>query len=400
MNLFLNKLFFNIPNIQAPNNDNLRSRRAVGFKGLEKDVFQKSEVHNISFTGNKSSGSTSKGDVLKELDNITCPYSGVKLISPKRMDRLERTLAKCSNIHERMEILEPYKNSMQELEKEVFTIFRGYEISNPGKTMNDCLNELKPDCLAELRMAELKVLDDVDLSANKFDAKTALKVRKITTKARQKIIEDKQDSIFKRKDLLVEIHDITKDYPDQTIVAEMWAKANKLPKSTNDFNAFVVKYANRSPQEIAARLLKPSLSTVEHIKPANRNTKDIEQGADDLTNFMVTARDWNSGRSNTPLPEFIKRHPNIPKYSQRYIEDIIRAIHKGKLKDCNWYPYVIKERLYNESQGLIDLNLDKYQIDIITALNSAPKDVIATYNNLLEEKKSIVKLNPDTFLTE
>ena len=390
MNLFLNKLLSNFQPTTTPTVSRQGYCYSTSMQGPDKDTFVKGSS-NISFTGKRSNGSTKKGDCLKELENITCPYSGIRMITSKKMDKIERDIAKSKSLPEQMEVVEKYRPCMQRLEKNIYSVFKGYEINNPDGTVNDCLNELKPECLAELRISELQVLDGIDNISNKLDAKTALEIRKVTTEARKIILEDNQDKIFKRKDILAKIHDVTQDHPSQDVVREMWQKANELPKSTNDFNAFVVKYANRSPQEILARLLRPSVASIEHIRPANPCSEEIEAGKDDLTNFMLAARDWNSGRGNQPLPDFIKKHPNIPKYSQMYMNDIIKAIHKNHLKDCNWYPYVIKEKLYNESEGLIDVNLDKYKLDKETAFIDAPEDVIGVYNDLLEKNKSITK---------
>ena len=386
MNLFFNKFLSNLPIVQPPSVPMTGNRYSTALQGPDKDTFSKADgVSDISFTGRRSSASTKKGDVLKELDNVTCPYSGVKMISAKKMDKIERELNACKNIHERMEVLEPYQKCMQSLEREVYSILKGYEINYPDRTMNDCFNELKPQCLAELRIDEFKVLDKVDEASNKLDAKSALEVRKITTDARKKILEDKEDQIFKRKDLLAQIHEVTQDCPNQDIVDEMWNIASELPRSTKNFNAFIVKYADRSPQEIAARLLKPSTASIEHIRPANPHSDDIESGENDLTNFMLTSRDWNSARGNTPLPEFIKKHPNIPRYSQMYINDIMKAVKKGKLQDCDWYPYIIKETLFNESDGLIDLNLDRYHISVEDAFKNSSDNIRDKYNRLLEQ---------------
>ena len=386
MNLFLNKFFSNTPVINIPMLSRNCNSYSTAMQGPDKDTFEKScSSSNISFTGKRSSGSTKKGECLKELENITCPYSGVKMITSKNMDKIEAKLAKCNTIGERMEILDLYRPCMQKLEKQVYQVFKGYEINNPDGSLNDCLQKLKPDCLTELRLSQVRVLEDIDRASNKFDSKTALAVRKVTTEARKKIIDDTQDQIFKRKDILVELHDVTKDNPNKELVADIWAIANQLPKSTNDFNAFVVKYANRSPQEIAARLLRPSVASIEHIRPANPESIDVEVGEDNLSNFMLASRDWNSGRSNTPLPEFIKRHPIIPKYSQKYIDDIIKSIHKGNLEDCDWYPYVIKEKLYNESEGLIDLDLGKFKISKAQAFENIPPEILDTYDKLSEQ---------------
>ncbi len=386
MNLFLNKFLSNTPVMQIPMLSRHNSAYSSALNGPDKDTFEKAcSPSDISFTGKRSTGSTKKGECLKELENITCPYSGVKMITSKNMDRIESKLAKCNTIEERMEILDMYRPCMQKLEKQIYQVFKGYEINNPNGSLNDCLQQLKPDCLTELRLSQVKVLEDIDRASNKFDSKTALEVRKVTTEARKKIFSDTQDQIFKRKDLLVELHDVTQDNPNKQLVADIWAMASQLPKSTNDFNAFVVKYANRSPQEIAARLLRPSVASIEHIRPANPDSLDVEVGEDNLSNFMLASRDWNSGRSNTPLPEFIRKHPNIPKYSQRYIDDIIKSIHKGKLEDCDWYPYVIKEKLYNESEGLIDLDLSKYKIPRSEAFEGIPSDIYNTYSKLKKQ---------------
>lgn len=399
MELFLNKFLSNIPVVTFGQKKQAKSSGRSYLSSVENDTFTK----NIqpAFTGRRGSGSTKKGAVLKELDNITCPYSGVKMISPKKMEKIELKLLRSNNVTEQMEILEPYRVSMQKLEKNMYSIFKGYEINHPEGTLNDCLQDMYPEALAQLKIEQLKVLDNVDKISNKMDAKTALDVRKITTNARNKIINDDpyvhqrdpnartEDHIFKRKDLLVELKNATYEHANQAVFDEMWNAANKLPKSSTSMVAFIVKYADRSPQEIAARLLRPSVASIEHITPANPVSDDIEAGENVLTNFMLTSRDWNSGRSNMPLVKFIQEHPNIPKYSQKHINDIIKAIKKGNLQDCDWYPYVLKEKLFNESEGLINLSLNKYHISEEDAFSNVSEDVINTYNELKTKNKEL-----------
>ena len=254
-------------------------------------------------------------------------------------------------------------------------MFDEYAKTHPDTTVNDCLNELKPNCLAELRIEEFKILDKVDKISYKLDANTALDVRKVTTRARTMIIADRQDQIFKRKDLLSQLNSITEGENNERI-RDMWETANQLPKSTNNINAFVVKYANRNANEVCTRLLRPSVASIEHITPASKD------GDNTLANFMLVSRDWNSDRGNIPLPEYIQKHPNIPKYTQQYTEDIIKAIKNGKLPDSNWYPYVLKEKLYNESRGLIDISLGNYDISEDDAMKTAPDNVKNIYDEL------------------
>ena len=85
MNLFFNKFLSNLPIVQPPSVSMTGNRYSTALQGPDKDTFSKADgVSDISFTGRRSSASTKKGDVLKELDNVTCPYSGVKMISAKK----------------------------------------------------------------------------------------------------------------------------------------------------------------------------------------------------------------------------------------------------------------------------------------------------------------------------
>ena len=53
--------------------------------------------------------------------------------------------------------------------------------------------------------------------------------------------------------------------------------------------------------------------------------------------------------------------PNIPKYYQKHINQIIELIHKGQLKGNETYPYKVKNTLARESKGRIILDLSEYK---------------------------------------
>ena len=82
---------------------------------------------------------------------------------------------------------------------------------------------------------------------------------------------------------------------------------------------------------------------------------------DTIGNFLLTTADGNRYRENMPLTEYIKRHPNIPMYAQQYIDDVIRNIDEGALKGNETYPYKIKRKLMEESNGRIMISLTKYK---------------------------------------
>lgn len=378
MNLFLTRIFQN----NIPQSATLKPKEQNGYarvkQGVESDTFVKTSP---TF---KSNGSKTKaGDRLKELDNITCPYSGVKMISATKMSRVEHRLENYNTLSDGLDVLQPYKPCMQKLEKQVFGIFKDYANKHPNSSVNNCLAELKPECLAKLRIEEFKVLDNIDKLSNKMTPMKALEIRRITTNARRIILNDRSDQIFKRKDLLLDLSEATKNCKDKELADEIWDTANKLPKSSTNLNAFVVKYADRSQQEVLSRLLRPSVASIEHITPKSINPDHT------LANFMLASRDWNSDRGNIPLKEYIKKHPAIYRNTQRYTDDIIKSIHKGKLKDCDWYPYMLKEKLYNESEGYLKIHLNNYKISKEDAFANASPEVIEKYNEIVEQNKLI-----------
>ena len=395
MDIFFNKFFSNVPVTHAQPDKKRFCPSFLGFKN--KDTFEKGKTEKTTASSaqetQKSGKSQSKGAVLKKLDNITCPYSGIKMISSEKYAEIEAELAECKNYHEMLNVIGRYQNRMQPHEKKIYHMFREYEKTHKKGSLRGCLKGLRHDSFIRLKNEECRILSDIDKTAIKFnDPELELEIRKITNKATTLITEDNSNGVFKRTKLLEGIYELTKDNENQDVVQEIWKKANKLPKSTTSVDAFVVKYASNYDEiYIAKRLLYPSTASVEHIRPFKPNPPDRSPGDSELTNFITAARDWNSARGGKPLDEFIKKHPKIPKYSQRYINDIIRAIHSNELSGYNWYPYVIKEKLYSESKGMIDLNLEKYKYSRAEAFKDAPEDVKKTYEDLVFRNSLMIK---------
>ena len=75
----------------------------------------------------------------------------------------------------------------------------------------------------------------------------------------------------------------------------------------------------------------------------------------------MTSASGNRYRENMPLVEYIKRHKKIPLYTQKYINCIIEEIHNGNLQGNETYPYKIKKKLFEESQGRILISLSNYK---------------------------------------
>lgn len=299
--------------------------------------------------------STSAGKPLKSLKNITCPYTGIKMIQSSKIGAFELRLAKCKTPVDYVKLLGGYADFLQPVEKKMYKIFSEYAAKNPEGSLQKCLIGMYNASLTKLKLEEFKVLDKVDRMSNSLTPETALELRKKTTRCREVIIANDSEDTFKRKTFLNSLDEINYKPEEKKLFERIRDQALYLPTSASSPNAFVVKYVNRPQHEIVRRIFLASTTTIEHVTPASK------YGQNDIGNFMLTSANGNRYRENMPLTKYIDRFPFIPAFCQKYINEIIQAIHKGALKGNESYPYKIKKKLADESEGRISLNLSKYK---------------------------------------
>ena len=300
-------------------------------------------------------GSTSAGKPLRRLKNIICPYRGIKIISSGAIKEFEKRLEGCETAFEAVDLLSNYYSQMLPVEKEIYAIFKDFVSVNPDDNLKNCLQMIRNSSLTKLKLEEFMVLDEVDILTQKLCAKTALEIRAKTTKCRQIIISDNEKDFFKRRVFLDSLEGVVPKENEREIFSDIKNKALFLPTSESSKNAFIVKYSKRSQTEIARRLFIASTGTIEHVTPSSLG------GLNNIGNFLLTSASGNRYRENMPLVEYIKRHPNIPKYCQQYIDCVIDEIHQGFMKGFETYPYKIKQKLFEESKGKILISLSNYK---------------------------------------
>ena len=300
-------------------------------------------------------GSTSAGKPLRKLKDITCPYRGIKIIPGTALRGFEKSLTKCKSSEEIVTLLSQYYDNLLPTEKSMYAIFKDFSMLNPDDNIKNCLQMLYNNCLMKLKLEEFYVLDEVDYMSRKLSPNTALKLRHKTTKCRQLILDNKKQDTFKRKTFLNSLEEIIPNENEKEIFSDIKNKALFLPTSGSSKNAFVVKYSRREQKEAVRRLFIGSTGSIEHVTPESLG------GMNTIGNFLLTSADGNRYRENMPLTEYIKRHQNIPNYMQQYIDDVIRNIHEGGLRGNETYPYKIKKKLLEESNGRIMISLGKYK---------------------------------------
>lgn len=310
-------------------------------------------------------GSTSAGKPLRKLKNITCPYTGIKMISGSVLKSFEKKLNECINAFDIVRLLSDYSGNLQKTEKSVFAIFKDFVALNPKDNIQNCLQMLYNSCLTKLKLEEFLVLDDVDMLTRGLSPATALKVRAKTTRCREIIIANNQADTFKRRIFVDSLDEIKPKENEKDILENIKDRALFLPTSGSSRNAFVVKYATRSQAEAARRIFIASTATIEHVTPAS------EGGSNHIGNFMLVSANGNRYRENLPLVKYINRHPMVPAYVQMYMNDIIDAIHNGELKGNEDYPYLIKQKLIDESMGRLTPSLSAYKYTEKEAVQAA-----------------------------
>lgn len=326
------------------------------------DFNTQNECVNVSFEAN-----TSEGGPLKKLRRIKCPYFGVEMILGSELTGIEKKLDKCKNVKDVVSVLSKYKKHMQKTEKKIFKRFEVCAKTHPDFQMQDCLKMWYNGAITKLKLEEFNVLDDVDKISLKLSPANALAVHSKTTRCRQIILENDKEDTFKRKTLIDSLKEITPNKNERRTFGELIDRAVYLPTSGSSENAFIVKYANRTHLEIAKRFLRPSVATIEHVKPNSR------KGDNAMGNFILASGGANCLRSNMPLYKFVKMFPNIPKYCQNYINQIMEYISKGWLKGNETYPYKIRSTLATESKGTILLDLSNYKYDEKQAIKAERK---------------------------
>ena len=300
-------------------------------------------------------GSTSAGKPLRRLRNITCPYRGIKIIPGTALKPFERGLEKCQTAEQAVELLSDYADNLLPTEKSVYAILKDFAELNPNDNIENCLQMLYSKSLTRLKLEEFCVLDDVDKLSCKLSPSTAIKLREKTTQCRQLILSDNKKDTFKRKTFLNSLEEIQVKENEREILGDIKNKALFLPTSGSSKHAFIVKYASRTQTEAVRRIFIASTGSIEHIIPASYG------GLNTIGNFLWTTASGNRFRENMPLLWYIKRFPKIPNYTQMYIDDVIREIHNGKLEGNETYPYKIKQKMLEASEGRVLISLAGYK---------------------------------------
>ncbi len=181
-------------------------------------------------------------------------------------------------------------------------------------------------------------------------------LKSLLENAEKRLNGEKVVTPFSRKAFIYDLAKIIEYLPDKKLKKKMLETAEKLPTSRENVSAYVMKYVSEPSEKIIYRLLWPSMASIEHIYPRSCG------GVDDISNFGGACTRENSDRKSLDFIEQIKLKPNTKYNCQKYVDRLIELVKDGVFDELNVdikYIEEFKNTIYEESQGLICLNISK-----------------------------------------
>ena len=231
------------------------------------------------------------------------------------------------------------------------------------KTMNKLIKESKhlSNTTNEKTLEQQKkVIGMLDWVLRKSVLKNNKELQELIGTSKARLTNQKIIAPFSRKSFLYDLGRITEDLQEEQKVKIM-QEAFRLPTSSQDFSAYMVKISNEPPEKIASRILWPYLASVEHIFPRS------EGGADIMANFAGATTRENSLRKSIDFTEQMKLRPNTPYYCQMYVNKLIDLYHQGIFEKNRINPKYIEEfknTIYEQSKHQINLDISEFYKDI------------------------------------
>lgn len=309
---------------------------------------------NPAYFPNISFGKNIDADfLLKQAKHLRCAYCGKLMLPQSLIKDIEQKLERRLNAQEVVNLLQTYEKFMHDTELEIFKLIKDARHRNK-RDLQDILLELQPEALKRLAEKQRSIITSTDKLIEKLSPNIAELVKLIRDNALTKI----EENTFGRQPPLEMIKAIKAKGADKNNLIKIYQAWWKLPNSSRDTDAFIVKYSRKSHQEIARRLICSSMATIEHIVPTSRKKKN----SDFMGNMILVSKRFNNERKSMPLDEYIMLNQNIDIRGnlQRYIDLVIREVNRPKsdLYNCGGYPEKIRKAILKETAGKVNLVTD------------------------------------------
>lgn len=385
------------------------------------DIFKAQTLDSVTFQGHLAKAERIFENKFNKIffrkianEHLPCAYTGIEMISQKQFDELIQTKVLTGNSADVIKELKKFEKSLFPVENGIFNILKSLSEKYPEKNLQELLKLKYPIAEKKLIQQQANTLNRINMVIRDLPKEEFLKIREIVQESFDKIFApnpNPQDR-FKRKALLYKLK--TQNLTNKKIQKRIIKLAEKLPNSETSVNSFIVKYSepyriryeNKNPkkipqtsEEIALRLLRPSLATEEHIYPqamyraeelAARNGDETAKNLSKLRVTILTSNYINEIKKDFLFDDFApKVKYNINENIQKHINKLIKIdkdwLNHGKNEDAALltdYIMTLKEEFQRRSK-IINIDIKDFEEKLPEI-----KDKIAKHIEKMENKKS------------
>lgn len=288
---------------------------------------------------------------LKTLLNyrIPCLCCGMEMIHPDVYMNLINQKELCGASSVAVKILEPYEFVMHPVERQVFNMFKSMSAKYPNKNFKELL-QMKKD-VHELALVKIQsvIFNKISFYRRILPKKVARSLRKLMIRTNDIIFDPAPHKPFSRRIFIHKLKLITKNLENEKLKNEILEIARRLPRSSDEVCAFVIKNARKRSEVIALNLIHPSVGTFEHLLPK------CMKGMNNSLNFALECSYCNNSRHHYPISEQIEENPYMPQNAQLQVNKLIDLCKKGYCK--KEYVQNLQKVLQQLSDNVICLDL-------------------------------------------
>lgn len=385
------------------------------------DIFKAQTLDSVTFQGHLAKAERIFENKFNKIffrkianEHLPCAYTGIEMISQKQFDELIQTKVLTGNSADVIKELKKFEKSLFPVENGIFNILKSLSEKYPEKNLQELLKLKYPIAEKKLIQQQANTLNQINMVIRDLPKEEFLKIREIVQESFDKIFAPNPNpkDRFKRKALLYKLK--TQNLTNKKIQKQIIKLAEKLPNSETSVNSFIVKYSepyriryeNKNPkqipqtsEEIALRLLRPSLATEEHIYPqamyraeelAARNGDETAKNLSKLRVTILTSNYINEIKKDFLFDDFApKVKYNINENIQKHINKLIKIdkdwLNHGKIEDAALltdYIMTLKEEFQRRSK-IINIDIKDFEEKLPEI-----KDKIAKHIEKMENKKS------------
>lgn len=256
-----------------------------------------------------------------------------------------------------LNIFEKHLDDMTEINKAIFLKISSLAPIHPQKNMQDILKMLSAKAEKKLIIEQNDVLNSIHMLKGEVPLKKVAELNNLISGTRDILLQrNTQKQKFKRKSAISLFDDFALTLSDDNLRVKVMKTIRDIPTSSNNQNAFIVKYARRSPEEIGMKIYNKDFGTLEHIIPDSEGGRIV----------IWECSEDNGNRGNKSIIQQLQENPQMPDNLQKHANRLIEMYYDEKVPPIigtqknllKEYIFTIRNEYAIASSKLININID------------------------------------------